>query len=64
MNEVNLFRTWTLPLRSMAGLAENVKIHDNKHITVNTLSFSDADNIECSESDDVDDDWREVEEHP
>ena len=45
-------------------LAENVNIHDNNNITVNTSSSSDADNTVCSERDDDVDDWCEVEERP
>ena len=52
--------TGNLQTNSMAGLAENIDIHDNKNITVNTSSSSDADNIVSIESDD--DNWSGVEE--
>ena len=45
----------------IAGLAENVNIHDHNNITMNTSSFGEADNTVCSECDDDDDDWGEVE---
>ena len=56
--------TGNLQTNRMAGLAENIDIHDNKNITVNTSSSNDADNIACSESYDDDNNWCEVEEQP
>ena len=53
-----------LQTNGMAELAENVNIHDNNNITVNTSSSSGADNTVCSERDDDVDGWCEVEERP